>query len=434
MWLGSADLHTGAAGNCVDAEDFGSKNSGHGLRSGSTVRCTSCPLFAEEWQLVNDGVIPVLWLCGPPGVGKTTVGWELYAELVRSGIQTGYIDIDQLGVCYPEAESDRGRHRMKARNLGAVVAGHRAAGARCVVVSGVVDADHGVNIDELPHMGLTVCRLRADQEDLAQRFVGRRGQAEGLEQVLQEAADLDAGAVADVCVDTSGLTVGEVALRVRERAGGWPVLTDSGRSSVAAEPGRGQAVADGTGSGLDLAVPVLWLCGVTGVGKSTVGFQVYLKVLRGGLTAAYIDLDQLGFCGPTPADHQVKARNLAGMWRTYREAGAQALVIVGPVEDESAVSVYADALPAATLTVCRLHAGRNELTSRIMLRGQGGSWSQPGDPLVGQPATHLLRIAAQAAHDADALEQSAIGHRIDTNGRTIEEITDMVFTQTAWLP
>ena len=79
-------------------------------------------------------------------------------------------------------------------------------------------------------------------------------------------------------------------------------------------------------------------------------------------------------------------------------AGSLTLVhqggIVGPVEDESAVSVYADALPAATLTVCRLHAGRNELTSRLMLRGQGGSWSQPGDPLVGQPATHLLRIAA----------------------------------------
>jgi hypothetical protein len=354
--------------------------------------------------------------------------------LVRSGIQTGYIDIDQLGMCYPEAASDPGRHRMKARNLGAVVAGYRAAGARCVVVSGVVDAGHGVHIDELPHIGLTVCRLRADQEDLAQRFVGRRGQAEGLAQVLQEAADLDAGAVADVCVDTSGLTVGEVALRVRERTGGWPVLTDSGRSSVVVEPGRGrgQAVADGTGSGLDLAGPVLWLCGATGVGKSTVGFQVYLKALRGGLTAAYIDLDQLGFCGPTLADHQVRARNLAAVWRTYREAGAQALVIVGAVEDESAVTVYVDALSAATLTVCRLHAGRDELTGRIMLRGQGGSWSQPGDPLVGQPATHLLRIADQAAHDADALERSAIGHRIDTNGRTVEEITDMVLNQTAW--
>jgi hypothetical protein len=51
---------------------------------------------------------------------------------------------------------------------------------------------------------------------------------------------------------------------------------------------------------------------------------------------------------------------------------------------------------------------------------------------VGQPATHLLRIADQAAHDADALERDAIGHRIDTDGRTVEEVADMVVTQTAW--
>ena len=381
---------------------------------------------------MTGGVIPVLWLCGPPGVGKTTVGWEIYSELVRSGIQTGYLDIDQLGVCYPEAASDPGRHRMKARNLGAVVANYRTAGVRCVVVSGVVDARHGVHLDELSRVALTVCRLRADQEELTQRFVGRQGQAEGLAEVLQAAADLDAGAVGDVCVDTGGLTVGEVALRVRERTGAWPVLPDPGWSSAVPELGRGQAVADAARSSVDLAGPVLWLCGVTGVGKSTVGFQVYLKARPAGLTAAYVDLDQLGLCGPTPADHHVRARNLAAVWRTYREAGAQALVIVGPVEDESVATVYVDALPGATFTVCRLHAGRDELTSRIMLRGQGRGWPQPGDPLVGQPATHLLRIADQAASDADALERAAIGHGIDTDGRTIEEIVDMIVTRTAW--
>jgi hypothetical protein len=179
--------------------------------------------------------------------------------------------------------------------------------------------------------------------------------------------------------------------------------------------------------------PVLWLCGATGVGKSTVGFQVYLTVLRAGWPTAYVDLDQVGLCGPIPADHQLKAGNLAAMWRTYREAGAQALVIVGPVEDHSAVTVYIEALPAVTLTVCRLHAGRDRLISRIRLRGLGGSWSQPGDPLVGQSATHLLRIAEQAARDADALDRAAIGHRIDTSGRTVDEVADMVLTQTAWL-
>lgn len=382
---------------------------------------------------MTGGAIPALWLCGPPGVGKTAVGWEIYSELVRSGIQTGYIDIDQLGVCYPEAASDPGRHRMKARNLDAVVAGHRAAGARCVVVSGVVDAGHGVHRDELTQVALTVCRLRADEDELTGRFVGRQGHDDGLAHVLREAADLDASAVADVCVDTSGLTVAEAARRVRERERGWPALTDPQWSQSPAEPFQGHTFTDGAGAGVDLAGPVLWLCGATGVGKSTVGFQVYLKALGAGLTAAYIDLDQLGFCGPTPADHRVRARNLAAVWRTYRAAGAQALVMVGPVEDQAAIGVYADALPAATVIVCRLHAGRDQLTSRIMLRGQGrGSWPQPGDPLVGQPVTHLLRVADEAVRDADALERAAIGHRIDTDGRTIEETADIVVARTAW--
>jgi hypothetical protein len=58
------------------------------------------------------------------------------------------------------------------------------------------------------------------------------------------------------------------------------------------------------------------LCGPTGVGKSAVGFEIYLRDLRAGRAAAY----QIGFCRPAPArdpgNHQVKARNLAALWRT----------------------------------------------------------------------------------------------------------------------
>lgn len=201
------------------------------------------------------------------------------------------------------------------------------------------------------------------------------------------------------------------------------------RSSEAAEPdGRAATAADG---------PILWLCGATGVGKSTVGFEVYQRIMHAGLTAAYIDLDQIGFCSPTPAGDpgnlRVKARNLAALWQTYREAGAQCLIVVGRVEDEAAVKPYADALPAATITLCRLHAGRDQLTRQIMFRGQGGSWPQPGDPLKGQTTTHLLRIADKAAADADALERAAIGDlRIDTDGRTVEEVADVILTQAGW--
>jgi adenylylsulfate kinase-like enzyme len=279
--------------------------------------------------LVIGDLIPALWLCGPPGVGKTEVGWEVFTQLTRAGIAAGFVDIDQLGMCYPEIASDPGRHRMKAQNLGAVVANYQVAGARCVIVSGVVDPTQGVHAAMIPQAALTVCRLRADRDDIEQRFRGRGEQIDQLGDVLREADALDMSDFADVCVDTSALPVTEVARLVLERAGGWPVLTGASRPSDAVGPDDGPATdADG---------PILLLCGATGVGKSTAGFEVYLRTVRAGLTAAYVDLDQIGFCCAARAgdtgNHRVKARNLAAMWQTFRAAGAQCLIATGPVDD-----------------------------------------------------------------------------------------------------
>jgi adenylylsulfate kinase-like enzyme len=239
---------------------------------------------------VTGDLIPVLWLCGPPGVGKTAVGWEIFTELTQAGIEAGYADIDQLGMCYPEPSGDPGRYRMKERNAHAVVEGFRAAGARCVIVSGVVDPVRGAHADQIPQAAVTVCRLRAEREVLTQRFVGRGGQASLVQDVLLESGALDASDFADTCVDTGALSVAEVARLVRERCDGWPGLAGRDRSTVpgrsvrahrdrlpaAAQPdGRAATAADG---------PVLWLCGSTGAGKSTVGFQVYLRARRAGLT------------------------------------------------------------------------------------------------------------------------------------------------------
>jgi len=290
----------------------------------------------------DDDRIPVLWLCGPPGVGKTAVGWEIFTQLTRAGIPAGYVDLDQLGMCYPEPARDPGRHRMKAQNAGAVVTTFRAAGSRCVIVSGVADPARGVPADQFPQAALTVARLRADRDVLVQRFTGRGGQADLVPDVLGESGALDASDFADVCVDTSARPVAEAA--------------------------------------------------------------------------------------------RVKARNLAALWRTYLAAGAECLTVVGPVEDETAVTTYTDALPSATVVLCRLHAGRDQLTRRILLRGRGGgSWPQPGDPLLGRPTADLLQIAGRAAAGADALERAAVGAvRVDTDGRTVGEVADVIAAQTGW--
>jgi adenylylsulfate kinase-like enzyme len=383
-----------------------------------------------------DFPLPVLWLCGPPGVGKTTVAWELFTQLTRAGIPTGYVDIDQLGMCYaaptpddwaPEPASDPGRHRMEARNLGVVAANFQAAGAHCVVVSGVTDAVRGVDVDLIPHAALTMCRLRTEPRELQQRLAGRGRPAERVDEVLRYADALDRNDLAEVCIDTTGRTVADVLRLVREQTGGWPTLTGQHGSRVS----YGRAV---TSSG-----DVLWLCGATAVGKSTVGWQIYEQVRRAGSRAAFLDLDQIGFYRPVPADdpsnHRLKAGNLAAIWQAYRASGAQSLIVVGPVDRADAVRTYTAALPAATITLCRLHAGRDQLAERIMLRGRGLGPMIPGDELSGQPAVSLRQIADRAAAEAEALESAAVGDlRIDTDGRSVQDIAQEVVGRTGLPP
>lgn len=190
------------------------------------------------------GSTPFLWLCGPSGVGKSAVGYEIFQQVYRSGIKAGFMDFDQFGLCYPSPADDPHNHRVKAQNLGAVWPAYRMAGARCLVAVGGLTSRETVlcYAGQVPDTELTLCRLRATPEQLTER-VFRRGLGRGpvipgpppttskqqlaamAAEAIREAGELDAADFADLCIDTDDHTVAQVAKQVRAQTGGWPQLT-----------------------------------------------------------------------------------------------------------------------------------------------------------------------------------------------------------------
>jgi hypothetical protein len=180
------------------------------------------------------------------------------------------------------------------------------------------------------------------------------------------------------------------------------------------------------------SLPVLWICGPSGVGKSTVGWELYQQTLSSfGVRGAYVDLDQISFCRPEPDDdadnHRVKAANLGAMWSNFRSRGARFLVITGIVDAHDTIAAYRKVLGESAMTVCRLRVNAQELRERVFLRGAGIGPPLAGDGLKGRPHEYLSRFADLSADNAKEIEAAGIGDFcVDTDRRSVGDVVEAV--------
>ena len=161
------------------------------------------------------------------GVGKSSVGWEIFTQLRNESIKTGYADADQLGLCYPVPDDDPVNHRVKSLNVGAVYRNFREAGARCFILSGSVSNMEQVQMykGQVPGAALTICMLDADPTAIKERFLQRGWNPHMVDEAMGEVTELEHAKFADLRVDTDDHSVQEVAQIVRVQAGNWPGLT-----------------------------------------------------------------------------------------------------------------------------------------------------------------------------------------------------------------
>lgn len=369
---------------------------------------------------VSDSRPRLLWLCGPSGVGKSTTGFEVFGRLTRAGIRAAYLDADQISLVHPVPAG--GEHALRARALGAIWPNLATAGVRCLVLSGYVNTpgEAALYTAAVPAADVTPIRLRAEPDALRRRFLGR-GWLPGLvDAALADADALDRTDLAAACVDTTGLTVPQAARQVLDRAGALPgpgpALDRAGALPDPRPVGVRERVAPPD------PAPVLWITGPTGVGKSTVAFEIYRRLIRTGAPAAYVDLQQIGFLRPGAGGDAIRTANLAALWEVHRGAGARRLVVSGDVP-HGADGLFA----AGALTVCRLRASRDTLAERLLLRGRGLGPVIPGDELRGLPPATLRRIAERAARE-DLPRDGAL--LVDTDGQSAEETARRVRLKT----
>jgi adenylylsulfate kinase-like enzyme len=82
-------------------------------------------------------MVRILWLYGPPAVGKSVTACAVLNALAELDPATGYVDIDQLGMSSTDDHGDSG-DGLKGRALAAVSRVFAASGAHTLVVSGVL--------------------------------------------------------------------------------------------------------------------------------------------------------------------------------------------------------------------------------------------------------------------------------------------------------
>ena len=168
--------------------------------------------------------LPVLLVTGPVGVGKTSVAVSLSASLSRAGVPHALIDMDWLRECSPAPPGDPFQMALGMRNLAAVWANFREAGAERLVLADVVEtreqrADYEAAV---PGAGIQIVRLKAPLPTIHRRLEGRET-GESLNWHQYRAAELaeqmERDALEDLLIDTERKTIGEIAQEVMERAG-----------------------------------------------------------------------------------------------------------------------------------------------------------------------------------------------------------------------
>lgn len=175
----------------------------------------------EKMARVN--AVQVVVVTGPVGIGKSTVGAVLSELLSAQNVAHGFIDMDHMRWCEPKPQNDPFHVQLGMRNLEAVAAAYREAGAQVLVLADVVERVEQTHdyAAAIPEAAVIVVRLVASRDALERRIRERSGAERELTWELARSAELtelmDERGVGDMVVVTDGRTPADVATEIASR-------------------------------------------------------------------------------------------------------------------------------------------------------------------------------------------------------------------------
>lgn len=174
--------------------------------------------------------VEALLLNGTVGVGKTTAAEHVGRLLAQQGVPHAVVDLDGLRRAWPAPAGDPFHHALEVANLRDVAANHVRAGARRLVVAGVLEERAArADYERAVAAPLTVVRLRADVAGTEERLLARHRDDDDearrwhVHRCGELHAVLETAALDDAVVDVDGLSREDVATAVL-RAAGWTAV------------------------------------------------------------------------------------------------------------------------------------------------------------------------------------------------------------------
>lgn len=332
----------------------------------------------------------VLRLAGPPGVGKSTIGWVVAQQAGDDGSPTAYLDIDQLGMCYPAPKGDPERWQLKERTLDAIASALRDHGVQRLVVSGVACPE-----DSPPSTAggpVTSVWLEAPADAIRDRLAPRGWSEEQLVDAVRiGAAESDRAHSSWNRVPIGSSTLAQSVETVRAA---WS------HSAVESIERRGEYVPDDAPPQLaDGAGPsVIWVTGPRCAGASSAGWSLAMDAWRRERRTGFVDAAQLGFLLNLKGESssaQLALQTVAILVRVFAAAGAAESVVVAPLETPP--DEVRNAFPSGRVTFVRLDVSPEQMLAQALARTRGGGPVLAGDDLLGASREIAEAVAATAA-------------------------------------